>query len=389
MSTSVKFFHSEMPGAPQCSGTAGALLAILDACLITGFGLQTASSASVVSGVCTLVLPTTPAMRVGSVALVAGATPAPLNGEHRITAITSNSVSFATAEADTTPTGTITVKLAPAGWIKAFSGTNAAAYTVDSALHPDSTGILCKVDDTTPLNAKIKGYTSMTDVDTGLGDFPTTLQTDLYVFKSNADDATARSWMVVCDSRMVYVGVHNFTSDNTNYGLAWWGFGEFLSKKAADDYRFLVGGNFYTAGVPGPNQAYSIVSSTSTFTYIARNHLGIGGGVNARLMSWGGDYGTSGSPAAPLAYPNAADYGLYLCPADVAENDPKTLRGKFPGMFMLPHRLIRQICPDAITPYLGDNVPGYPGRTIGFMPCFYNSGDWTVVAFDLTGPWEH
>lgn len=49
MSTAVKFFHSEMPSAPVLSGTAGSLLAILDACLVNGWGLMTATSV-VVSG---------------------------------------------------------------------------------------------------------------------------------------------------------------------------------------------------------------------------------------------------------------------------------------------------------------------------------------------------
>ena len=56
---------------------------------------------------------------------------------------------------------------------------------------------------------------------------------------------------------------------------------------------------------------------------------------------------------------------------------------------MIPHKLQRKICPDAKTAYLDSNVPGYPGRTIGFMPCAHSGPNWGVVAFDLTGPWEH
>lgn len=390
MSTSVKFFNSDMPGAPQCSGVEGALLAVLDACLVTGFGLQTAASASVVGGVCTLTLPTTPAMQVGSVVLVAGATPAPLNGEHRVTAITANTVSFATTEADTTPTGTITAKLAPAGWLKAFSGTNSGAYKVDPALHPDSTGILCKVDDNNLRAARVFGYQSMTDINTGLGEFPTTVQTPLWVHKSNTGDATTKSWLLVCDSRMVYVGVHSYTTDYANYGPDWWGFGEFASKKATDDYRFLVSGNHNVNSPAGPHQDRNLLSTSNLLLiYVARSYTAVGGGVTVRNSTWPAYYGSSGSADAPLAYPNGADYGLYLCPADIIEQSTSCLRGRFPGVLMLPHKLIRKICPDAKTAYLDNNVPGYPGRTIGFMPCSHASGDWGVVAFDLTGPWEH
>jgi len=391
MSTSVKFFNSDMPGAPQCSGTAGAMLSVLDACLVTGFGLQTAASTSIATGVCTLTLPTTPAMQVGSVALVAGATPASLNGEQRVTAITANTVSFATAEPDGAPTGTITIKLAPAGWLKPFSGTNTAAYKIDPALHPDGTGIFLKVDDTTTFNARIWGYETLSDISTGTGEFPTTAQKTLYVFKSEAANAVAKPWLVVCDDRMVYVGVRHYNTDNNSYAPAWWCFGEFASKKTADPYRFVVSGNYPNTSSTGSDQSYSIASTTNTdYSYLARSYTALGGGVKSVNATWPSSYGGSGSVNAPLAYPNRADYGLYLSPADIMEQgSPQTLRGRLPGMLMIPHRLLRKICPDAKTAYLDSAVPGYPGRTIGFMPCAYSGFDWGVVAFDLTGPWEH
>ena len=390
MSTSVKFFNSDMPGAPACSGTAGALLAVLDACLITGWGLQTAASASISAGVCTLTLPTTPAMQVGSVALVAGATPAGLNGEQRVTAITGNSVSFATTETGAV-TGTITVKLAPAGWLKPFSGTNLAAYKVDPAKYPDSTGIFLRLDDTGTFNAKIVGYETMSGIATGTGDFPTAAQTQLYVFKSNVATTVAKPWLVVCDDCMVYVGVRHYDTNNANYGPSWWCFGEFASKKAADPYRFMVTGNYHSSGSSAPAQDNSIASTNNlTYAYLARSYTALGGGVKSVNVTWPYNYGSSGNAIAPLGYPNGPDYGLYLCRTDIMEQgSPQTLRGRLPGMLMIPHRLVRQICPDAKTAYLDSAVPGYPGRTIGFMPCAYANTDWGVVAFDLTGPWEH
>ena len=49
----VKYFHSDMRGAPTINGTPGALIAALDACLITGFGLTTVTGISVSGGVAT------------------------------------------------------------------------------------------------------------------------------------------------------------------------------------------------------------------------------------------------------------------------------------------------------------------------------------------------
>ena len=43
--TSVKHFYSAMAGSPGLSGTAGSLIAVLDACLISGFGAKAVDSA--------------------------------------------------------------------------------------------------------------------------------------------------------------------------------------------------------------------------------------------------------------------------------------------------------------------------------------------------------
>jgi len=47
--TTVKVFHSGMTGAPSLSGTAGALIAVLDALLINGFGANNLDSLVIAS----------------------------------------------------------------------------------------------------------------------------------------------------------------------------------------------------------------------------------------------------------------------------------------------------------------------------------------------------
>ena len=56
MSTSVKHIHNGMRGAPQISGTAGTLIAALDALFTTGWGVTTAISVTVASGIATALL---------------------------------------------------------------------------------------------------------------------------------------------------------------------------------------------------------------------------------------------------------------------------------------------------------------------------------------------
>ena len=122
--TSVKLFRSTMPGAPALRGQVGSLISLLDACLVNGWGSQTASSVIITGGVATATFPADHAAAVESVVLVAGATPAGLNGEQKVPAVAPNVIRWATAEADGTATGTITVKMAAAGWTKVYTGTN-------------------------------------------------------------------------------------------------------------------------------------------------------------------------------------------------------------------------------------------------------------------------
>ena len=49
----VKYINNNMRGAPQLPGTAGTLIAVLDAFLITGFGQVTALSVTVAGGIAT------------------------------------------------------------------------------------------------------------------------------------------------------------------------------------------------------------------------------------------------------------------------------------------------------------------------------------------------
>lgn len=389
MTTDVKFFSSEMLGAPQISGAAGSLLSVIDACLVTGFGLKSVTSVTVASGVATVVL-ATGNFEKHQIVLMAGATPAGLNGEKRVLTVPgTNTCTFdATGVADGVATGTITAKVAPLGWLKAFTGTNLGAYKIDPTAHPDTTGCLVRIADTGTYAAGIVGYESMTDINTGVAPFPTSAQATLFVFRSDAVSTSSyRSWFLVGDSRFVYVGVHSYTNSVVNYGPAWFSFGEFKSKKSADPYRFLVSGNG-ASDTAGAGEVNSVAGTSNTaFAFVSRSFTGLGGGVALNTRTWPSAYGGSGGGGAPLVYPNGPDYGLYLSNAQVFEG--LHYRGDWPGMKFLPQNVVRKICPDLKTAYFDTEVSGYEGKVVGFYPCAYTFTDWGVVAFDLTGPWEH
>jgi hypothetical protein len=204
--TSVKFFTSQMSGAPALPGVAGALIALLDACAKDGFDLKTLTSLTVAGGVATAAYTGTHSAMVDAVVLIAGVTGGPsgwagLNGEQKITGKPgAASVTFATNLPDGIYTGTITMKMAPLGFAKPFSGVNLAAYR---SLDPMSTGMYLRVDDTAAQTARVFGCESMSDINTYAGQFPTNAQMagGGYWGKSSVANSVPVQWALIGDSR--------------------------------------------------------------------------------------------------------------------------------------------------------------------------------------------
>lgn len=382
MSTDVKFFHSEMPGAPVLSGIAGSLVAVLDACLVNGWGLLTAQSASVTSEVCTLTFATGHAFNPLSVALVSGAGDAAINGAQRITATSTNTISFAApGVADGPVSGTIAAKLAPAGWLKAFAGTNKAAY---KSAAPDATGCVARIDDTGTTYARLRAYETMTDVDTGVGQTPTDVQRSggLYIAKSSSSNSSARKWIVAASDRSVFV-LTAFRIEYNDYAPYF--FGDFSSLKAGDAYNFLLTGDasdMTGSGYVGQNPLTSSYSSENT--YVVRAYTQSGGAFGCILRKPGVN-GYSGSTSNPVG-PNPINNAIEICPTLVFEGGSITTaprRGVLPGLYGIPHFLgsaydsKQQIA--AVEGLPGHVLIGVRFSSVDSVGCRY--------ALDITGPW--
>src|SRR5574337_1451421 len=237
--TTVVYLHSAMTGAPSLAGQAGTLIAVLDACLVNGFGAGTVDAVVISGGVATVTRSAGHSFEVGTVALISGATVSggSINGRQRVLAVTSSTWTFdATGLADQSATGTITAKLAPAGWTKPFSGTNLAAYKGDVT----GTGCLLRVDDTGSTDGRVVGYESMADITSGTGPFPTALQLSGggWWGKSSTADSTARSWILIGDNR----GFIFATACNASY-LGYYNtmaFGDIAPIKTPDPYACIL-----------------------------------------------------------------------------------------------------------------------------------------------------
>ena len=387
MNTDVKIFHSQMVGAPaKMSNLAGTALAVLDACLVNGFGLVTASSVVIVNGVATMSFPSGHSFEKYTVALVAGATSAGLNGEHRIIATTANSASFEVALADQTATGTITAKVAPAGWEKPFSATNIGVF---KSLKPSATGCYFRVDDSTAsaYSFTVDGYETMADSATGTGLFQATYR---HFIKTASLDSSLRHWMIIANGSMVYIGISNLVASG-GYGYQWGAFGDIKSRKSNDAYRAFIRGNFSANQSLSNHQMYSVFYGAvgSDVGVLVRDFTGVSGARRCHPMMYPDASGTFGG-ASGTPYPNGADYSLLLQRVHVLEAD-RNIRGWMPGMVTSPQNLMAHITTALGTPLVFmTSIPDMPGSVLLAVPICtsQNVNDyWCAGFFDIGLAW--
>lgn len=384
MTTSVKYFHSELPGAPVLSGTAGSRIAVLDACLVNGWGLLTASGVSVAGGVATATFTASHSFEPLSVILVAGASVPAINGEQRVTSTASLSISWpAPGVADGPVSGTITIKLAPAGWVK-MSGTNKAAYKSGNV---SASGCWLQIDDTGAQLARLRAYDAMTDVNTGTGPTPTDAQQSggLYMSCSSTATTAARKWIVAASDKFCILLIAYSASYPNDYSA--YAFGDFPSLKSGDAYPFIVVADtvsYIGAIYIGDSAATAIASAVGVF--VVRNYTQVGGSIPAKLAK-PGMLAASGASSNPPG-PNPINNSLELSPTLIYEGAGTNAnrRGTLPGVYGIPHFVgtaydNKQAIPAAI---------GLPGHVlIGVR--YYSATDAATgyrYAIDITGPWE-
>lgn len=391
MPNEIVYYTSEESGAPTLNNAAGSLIAVLDACLIDGFGLKSVSSITVSSGVATVTC-TAHGFADGRMVQIAGVTDKTvLNGRRKITVTNVNAFTFPTAATDGAASGTITAKRSALGWAKAYSGTNTAMYARTDAAASAS---MFRVDDTA---AGAAGATwastfaveSATSVDTYTG------ATSATTVEKGANSTTAKRWLLVGDSRTFY-----FFSENVNFtwsGYSTFGsqaaFGDLASFRAGDAYRAFVMGNRNTLT---PRSVYAGSTITSTGLRVQRAANGVTTNVGIAPLGfhdgWSSNYPFACSNPASVswqwpAYPSPVDNGLALqYPVLALENNSALghpIRGAFPGLLaplsalgLTLHGVVQQ------------GVAGL-GRDVLFVSyCTGTNPYYGCVAFDITGPWQ-
>lgn len=373
--TSVKYFDSTMSGAPSLNNTVGALITVLDAVLVNGFGSVTLDSLVVASNVATGSISTGHGFAMvggtGPVITIAGATPAGLNGEFRIQSVSdANTFTFTTSGvSDQTATGTITAKRAPAGFEKAFTGTNLAAYR---SLDVTGTQLYLRVDDTYGNYVRVRGYEDFADqtafeTDAGTKGFPLDSQFSGggYCYKASG---TNRAWTLFSDEKLFYFFCDASNNATWGGGLA---FGDLDSYVGSDAYHCFVQYSNSSSG----NFFLYLLSANVTYGVLARNYTQLGDPVVIGKYSHGiaDQIGGSQQP-----YPAPADNAMHVWPVE-AWDGSSNARGMMPGLWNPIHADA-----DINQGVLITDIPQLPNRTLITQKTASNYR----CVLDATGPWR-
>lgn len=396
-SFSVSYIRDNMRGAPVINGnTPGCLIAALDAVLVTGWGAAAPTSVTVADGVATATFASATAWQPHAVIEVSGGTPSAINGKARVATSAGNTLTWATAAADGTYTGSISIKYASAGWEKVFSeGTTKAVYR-----STDVTGSrrYYRVDDSNNQKARVRGFGAMTDVNTGTEPFPTAamLNGGGYIIKSYyAANSTAIPYLIAADSKTMLHAICFGVSSGAGTmqaGVRGWGdpvalspagdvYSAFLSARGSSEASYLAAG-----ALDG-----SETDSSSNGFVVAMRHSG--GAVGAAWQRPFPESGLLTSLSGACDYfgdaPSQIDGQIRHCRMLLKDQSVGApARSVIPGVRYIPQSNARAALDTPLA--LVDGAGEFTGRKFAVIyTSTSGSGTPTGASLvDLTGPWR-
>lgn len=402
MANDIVFYRWDETGAPTLNNAAGSLLAVLRACLVSGFRPLTLTSLTVSGGVATGTYSGGHGYMDGVMIDVAGATPSGLNGRKKITVTGAGTFTFAApGVSDGAATGAITTKRSPLGW----SETNSGNVSIFSRTEVGAAAQGLRIDDTAAgvagtTYARAVGVETWTDTATYSGLFPAAVHlSGGQYWQKGANSAAAKQWVLIGDGRSFWLFTDTSDSGYASYGcLKAHCFVDVPSLRSGDAYRSVIGGPANAVSTNPDNVLMPFrAGGTSTYTTLmaARRSSGLGA---ATYVLWvaGGSTGASTVPGAsggPI-YPSPVDGGLMLqypthC-SEVASGTgvASSIRGVMPGLANPLGDLSNEI----VSLHLQTVADSVSGRQ--FLAIAVGYGDRSAtnnrgVAFvDITGPWH-
>lgn len=328
-------YKSTDTGAPaQLFNTAGRLVDVLDGCLVNGYSPGTVSSITRSGSTATLTFSSAHGMTgKGNRLTIAGVDQTEYNGTYVITVVNTTQISYTISGAPVTPaTGTITATKPGAGWTIAYTGTNLRAYRASTGNQR-----YLRVDDTTLTYARVVGYETMSDINTGTGPFPTATQLSggLYWLKSNG--ASLRAWLVIATETYF---IYRVFYDGANYSSTF--FGDFTSYlSTTDNYNTLIiGENASGVSTQGElaGQATSMNSPLAGH-YCPRSYTQTGTSITIGKTGPSDPFSNASSAigAGGSTYPDPVSGKLLLSPIYICEASAAVIRGAFDGIIAPLH----------------------------------------------------
>lgn len=266
---------------------------------------------------------------------------------------------------------------AAAGWTKPFSGTNKAVY------RNAGTQTYFRIDDTNAAFGalpvcEIIGFVTMSDVDTGTGQFPTPTQISTraenrkMITKSSTDDATAIPWVALATSRAIIIHTDWQRTASRENGH-WHMFGDYKSFVPSDTSNAAIlcynyGGTsspgFTTNwGEPYAQCGNDLDTTSDLEAYHCALRKSIGGsfieGAGASLQSpqiADTNQNQQSGTVAYSAYPHPI-YGLPLGEQYIVDTHAAIIRGVLPGVLYASVDLYRETFPFAVYEQITVNDP--------------------------------
>ncbi len=285
----------------------------------------------------------------------------------------------------------VTGSAAPAGWTKPFTGASKAAFKQGSG----SNGMYLRVQDDGPgagsfREARITGYETMSDVDTGTNLFPTTAISGSgfngqVARKSTALSAVARDWLVAADARTAYVFIKSEVAVGAAGDWSSFGFGEFYSFIQSDPYRVLLFGRQNENNAAAQSDVFTrhdqfVNAAGGTFGHsMPRGHNGTYGPIplvktadQIKNNGIGGGFGI-------VPYTNPEDGGLYLAPFWISDGTTlpaNGLRGRMRGAYSFLHPVASINDQDTAS---GNPAGEFAGKTFLFIKNMGSSAQTTGI----------
>lgn len=397
MAFPVKWYASQMQGAPSLGDTsAGALAALLKAVLVTGFGTLTLNSLvwDATEGAAKATIAGGHAYLQDSVIEVSGASPAAYNGEHRAKKVSSTEVWFELdgGNPGSAASGAMSMKVAPLGWSQTHESGDGMMAIYRPTNVSESGNVSLRIDNTAFsgwTGATYRAYLAKVQLVEDVVDINT--YTLIYEHRWPATKRYSDGrWDLIGDPQLFYF-LLAYASPNFQTLLM---FGYIKSMRPGDRYHAVLG-TYPTTSSDDSTRRWD-QATTANWSYVYNNLLNFDDS-NHRVMarpyhqlfgavSWWlkGVFSRFGTG---MTVPNGSDNGFYMStdPIMVMESN-NHLRGYLPGL-VVPYGNVSAWHRKNFA-----NLPALPGKIVRFIQATYNESGAiasnTLAGFDLTGPWR-